>query len=81
VYNTETQRIRTGNKFLGPSGGHSESVFCSSVRKVSELIFLQTLQMTLKIDSETLPLSITVQDYAEGVGDGVTLLSFHPLPL
>ncbi len=28
--------VRTVNKFLGPSAGHSENVFCSSVWKVSQ---------------------------------------------
>jgi hypothetical protein len=42
VHTTETQRIRTTTKFAGPSGGHSENTFCSSVTKVAELILLST---------------------------------------
>jgi hypothetical protein len=61
VRSTETQRIRTASKFLGPSAGHSESAFCSSVTKVAQFIFLQTSQIALTIDAETLSLSIIVE--------------------
>ena len=60
-WRTCPSRHRTANKFLGSSGGHIESVLCSSVRKLPWLIFLQTLQLTLTIDTETLSLSITTE--------------------
>ena len=61
VRSTETQRIRTTSKFLGSSVGHSEIALCSSVTKVAQMIFLQTLQIDLTIDTETLSLSITTE--------------------
>jgi len=38
--------------FTGVSSGHSESVFCSSVTKVTELMFLQTSHSPLTITTE-----------------------------
>jgi hypothetical protein len=58
---TETQRIRAATKFVGPSGGHSESAFCSSVTKAAQLIFLQPQRIALTITTETLCLSITTE--------------------
>ncbi len=55
---TERRGIRTATKFAGPSPGHSESVFCSSVTKVTELMLLQTSHSPLTITVETLCPSI-----------------------
>ncbi len=55
---TERQRIRTATKFVGPSAGHSESSFCSSVTRVSDFILLQASHSPLTITVETLCLSI-----------------------
>ncbi len=63
VHTTETQRIRTTTKFAGPSGGHSENAFCSSVTKVAELILPQTSHSPLTITGETLCLSIDSEKY------------------
>jgi hypothetical protein len=60
---TERQRIRTVTKFGGSSPGHSGSVFCSSVMKLADLIFLKTSHSPLTIDPETLGLSITGEKY------------------
>jgi hypothetical protein len=63
IHHTERQRIRTATKFVGSSGGHSESGFCSSVTKVSNFILLQASHSLLKITTETLCLSITGEKY------------------
>jgi hypothetical protein len=65
----ERPRIRTTTKFGGSSPGHSESSFCSSVTKVTELILLQTSHSPLTITTETICLSIT--------GDKDTVVSRH----
>ncbi len=59
IHLTERQRIRTVTKFTGPSAGHCERVFCSSVTRVSDFIFRVSLHNPLTITTETLYLSIT----------------------
>ncbi len=49
---TERRGIRTATKFVGPSPGHSGRKFCSSVTKVTELMFLQTSHSPLTITGE-----------------------------
>ncbi len=64
VHTTGTQRIRTTTKFAGPSGGHSENAFCSSVTKVAELIrSCSKHHSPLTITGETLCLSIDSEKY------------------
>ncbi len=60
---TERRGIRMTTKFAGPSAGHSESTFCSSVTKVTTLMLLQTSHSPLTITVETLCPSITDQKH------------------
>ncbi len=66
IHHTESQRIRTVTKFVGPSAGHSESVFCSSVTKVAVFIWFQVSHSLLTTTTETLCLSITGEKYTVG---------------
>ena len=54
----ESPRIRTATNFAGPSAGHSESAFCSSVTKVAALMLLKTSHSPLTMTTEKLWLSI-----------------------
>ena len=73
---TERQRIRTATKFDGPSVGLSESIFCSSVTKVTEFILLQTSHSPLTITAETLCLSITGEKHMVFSCQHIVSLSF-----
>ena len=42
---TETQQIHTPSKFVGPSGEHLETTFCSSVTKIVDLSRLVWCQL------------------------------------
>ena len=79
---TERQRIRTTTMFTGPSAGHSESTFCSSVMKVAEFILLQTSHSPLTITAETLCLSITGEKHTVASWQHIVAIScptsLHP---
>jgi hypothetical protein len=81
MWHTERQRIRTVTKFVSPSVGHSESVFCSSVTKVVELLLHQTSHSPLTITTETLRLSITDEKHTVASWQHILTLSCpHTFP-
>jgi hypothetical protein len=83
VCGTETQPILTSTKFFGPSTGHSETTFRSSVMKVVDVIVLQTSHIVLKIETPWLcrltPKKYTVGSCQHhGLPVDVHLTSLHP---
>ena len=76
------RKTTNSNGNQGPSTGHSESTFCSSVTKVVEFILLQTSHSPLTITAETLWLSITGEKHTVASWQHIVTLScptsLHP---
>jgi hypothetical protein len=65
-------------EFVSPTAGHSERVFCSSVTKVAEFMFLQTSHSPLTITTETLRLSITGEKHTVTCSQHILTYSSSP---